>query len=238
MAESKTVKEGRGKALANDNPRRERVLNEILDRAAELFAQKGFDATTLGDIADAMDMTRPALYYYIRNKDDLLAALVKGLTQAIAADLTSIRRKRGLTPEDKLRDAVRHVVTEIAHKSARFRLLDRSEASLPERVAEVHLEAKRRVLVELTALVENGIRSGAFRPVDPRTAAFAIVGSCNWVAWWYREDYGSVGTIADQFSQMAVASVLRADARKPEPGVSGALSQLREDIDYLERLVP
>ncbi|MER5436948.1 helix-turn-helix domain-containing protein, partial [Streptomyces sp. NPDC002588] len=53
--------------------RRELVENEMFEQASRLFAERGFAGTNLGDIAEAMGITRPALYYYVKSKDDLLA---------------------------------------------------------------------------------------------------------------------------------------------------------------------
>ena len=56
-------------------PRYELVENELLARAADLFAERGYNGTSLQDIADTMGMTRPAIYHYFENKDALLVAL-------------------------------------------------------------------------------------------------------------------------------------------------------------------
>ncbi|MER5436873.1 helix-turn-helix domain-containing protein, partial [Streptomyces sp. NPDC002588] len=53
--------------------RRELIENEMFEQASRLFAERGFAGTNLGDIAEAMGITRPALYYYVKSKDDLLA---------------------------------------------------------------------------------------------------------------------------------------------------------------------
>ena len=56
--------------------RRELVENEMYEHAARLFAERGFAGTSLQDVADAMGVTRPALYYYVKSKDELLSKLV------------------------------------------------------------------------------------------------------------------------------------------------------------------
>ena len=68
-------------------PRRELVEAQIYEQATRLFAERGFAGTSLQDIADAMGMTRPALYYYVKNKDQLLARLVTEITEGPAADI-------------------------------------------------------------------------------------------------------------------------------------------------------
>lgn len=67
--------------------RRDLVENEIYDHAARLFAERGFAGTSLQDVADAMGLTRSALYYYVKNKDELLARLVSEITEVPATAL-------------------------------------------------------------------------------------------------------------------------------------------------------
>ena len=64
--------------------RRELVEAQIYEQATRLFAERGFAGTSLQDVADAMGMTRSALYYYVRNKDQLLAQLVTEITSGPA----------------------------------------------------------------------------------------------------------------------------------------------------------
>ena len=73
-----------------------------------------------------------------------------------------------------------------ARNPERFRLLIRSEAELPEKLARVYDEGRRRVLREFISVVEEGVRAGVVRPVDARVAALGVIGLCNWVAWWHR----------------------------------------------------
>src|SRR5213079_854717 len=64
-----------GKPPGATTARRELVENEIYEIAIRLFAERGFAGTSLQDIADALGITRPALYYYVKSKDELLAKL-------------------------------------------------------------------------------------------------------------------------------------------------------------------
>ncbi|WP_206311564.1 MULTISPECIES: TetR/AcrR family transcriptional regulator [unclassified Streptomyces] len=88
--------------------------NEILEHATRLLAERGFAGTSLQDVADAMILTRPALYYYVKSKDELLAKLVEEVVQAPAAVLQEIGSREDLDAADKLRMLVRTVATRIA----------------------------------------------------------------------------------------------------------------------------
>ncbi|MFG2580353.1 TetR/AcrR family transcriptional regulator [Streptomyces malaysiensis] len=213
--------------------------NEILEHATRLFAERGFAGTSLQDVADAMSLTRPALYYYVKSKDELLAKLVEEVVQAPAAALKEIGGRDDLDAADKLRMLVRTVATRIATHANRFRLLVKSEAELPADVAKAHADARHAVLDAVVNVLDQGVTAGRFRPVDTRVAALGILGMCNWVAWWYHPG-GSVDidTVSELLADMAVAGVQRADHRKLRDDSPGAvIAMLREDLDHLERLI-
>ncbi len=165
-------------------PRRELVEAQIYEQATRLFAERGFAGTSLQDIADAMGMTRPSLYYYVKNKDQLLARLVTEITEGPAAATEEIADRDQDAPT-KLRDLVRLIAGQQAEHAARFRLVIRSESELPDDLAVAHEAAKRRVLDGFARIVDQGVRSGEFRPRPVRTTALALIGMCNWVAWWF-----------------------------------------------------
>ncbi len=73
-----------------------------------------------------------------------------------------------------------------ASQRARFRVLVRSEAELPDALSKAYDQGRRRVLREFSSVIDEGVRRGQFRPVDPRIAALGVIGLCNWVAWWHR----------------------------------------------------
>ncbi|QJY46082.1 TetR/AcrR family transcriptional regulator [Pseudonocardia broussonetiae] len=217
--------------------RRGLVENEIYEHATRLFAEKGFASTTLQDIADALGVTRPAVYYYFKTKEEILARLVGEITQAAATDLGEMTGRADVSPTERLKAITRLNVTRIGGQAARFRLLIKSESELPDDIAHAHREARRQVLAAFVRVVREGVERGDFRPIDPRTGALGVIGLCNWVAWWYQEG-DDIEALADNLAEMAVSSLRRTDERLPPArGTDGALALLREDIDHLEQLL-
>jgi AcrR family transcriptional regulator len=218
--------------------RRELVENEIYEQAIRLFAERGFAGTSLQDIADALGITRPALYYYVKNKDDLLAKLAADVAGGSAAQITEVAARSDLDAVGKIREIARLNVVRVAAQPERFRLLIRSEADLPPELSRAYDASRRAVLKAVTGVIEDGIRGGRFRPVDARVAALGVIGMCNWVAWWFRPSRDSIDAVSDQLADMAVAAVQRADYRTPDgEGPAAALKLLRQDIDHLERIL-
>ncbi|MDY6809903.1 MAG: TetR/AcrR family transcriptional regulator [Actinomycetota bacterium] len=220
------------------NSRRELVEREIMEQATRLFAQKGLASTTLQDIAEATGLTRPALYHYVANKDELFSRLVSELAEEPAVLLHEINQRDDLDPVAKVHEMAMSIALHQAQTLDRFRVLIRSEAELPATVAETYRQSRRRVLKELVAAMEEGIDAGQFRPADPRVSALGIVGMLNWIAWWHHPgDAEADRTIARQLADMAVHSVLDPDAGDTEPGAERVIAQMRQGLDYLERSV-
>ena len=231
------------RAAASENgqastARRELVVNEIYEQATRLFAERGFAGTSLQDIAEAVGLTRPALYYYVKGKDELLAKLVAEITEESAASIGAIVRRGDLDPAAKLRAIVKASVHRQAEHAARFRLLLLSEAELPAEIAAAHDAGRRAVLKSIAQVIDRGIEEGVFRPVDARIAALGVLGMNNWVAWWFTPGRDRIETVAEELADLAVAALLNApDRAVAEPGPAGVLKLLRHDLDRLERML-
>ena len=96
-----------GKPAGATTARRELVENEIYEHAIRLFAERGFAGTSLQDIADALGITRPALYYYVKSKDELLAKLAADVAGGSAAQIAELAARPDLDAAGKLREIAR-----------------------------------------------------------------------------------------------------------------------------------
>lgn len=217
--------------------RRDLVEQQIIAEATRLFAERGFSGTSLQDIADATGLTRPALYHYIKSKDDVLARLVAELAHGPAAELRRIRATEATDPAARLHEMVYRVAQGHARNPERFQLLVRSEAYLPNELVEPYRKSRRDVLKEFAGVIGEGIRSGQFRPVDPRIAALSVIGQCNWIAWWHRPGTDDeADAVARAVADLAVASVLSNTSEPAEADPARrAIAMLRRDLDFLER---
>ncbi|MGI5329358.1 TetR/AcrR family transcriptional regulator [Actinomadura nitritigenes] len=229
-------RDGGGRSTA----RRTLVVRELLETAARLFAERGYERTTLQDVAEAVGVSRSSLYHYVSSKEDLLSMLVEGWSRALADRFAEVRARADLSPEAKLRIFADTIVRQRAESPAQFRVLDQAEPLLPQPLREQHRQARHDVLDEVRGVIEAGVESGDFRPLDPRTAALSVLGMCNWVAWWFRGDEGQdVDPVARQITQSAV-DIVTADHAAGGPGgsVQSALARVRADLDALETLLP
>jgi AcrR family transcriptional regulator len=221
--------------------RRDLVENQIVAEATRLFAERGFSGTSLKDIADATGLTRPAIYHYVRNKDELLAKLVAELAQGPVVALREINEGTDAGPVARLRRMAHTIALNQAQEPARFQLLIRSEADLSDELAGPYQQGRREVLQEFVKVIDEGIRTGEMRAVDSRIAALSILGQCNWVAWWQPPSAPAELNehVADSLADLAVASVVSTDgeAAVPGDGRARALALRKRDVRYLEQVL-
>jgi AcrR family transcriptional regulator len=215
--------------------RRGLVETEILEEAARLFAARGFAATTMQDIANALGTSRPALYHYFAGKDEILKRLVEGLADGTRRAVGEAAVGGG-DAEAKLDRLVRALIAPIAAAPSRFRLILTSDLA-DQFDVDGDLSAMRREVVHAVAsVISEGSDSGVFRRCDENVATFAILGMINWVAWWYQQSRGpQMDEVAATLAEMAVASVRARPAERSGTSVSAVLSAIRRDLDFLER---
>lgn len=157
----------------------------ILEEARELFFAHGYESTTLDAIAEALNVTKPFLYSYFRNKSEILNAICEiGITKSIEALDEALALD--LPPQEKLRLIVERVTTIIILNQKYIVVYQREEKNLEAREAK-HLVALRRDFdARLARLLEQGAENGDFDVEDAGMTAVSISGLITWVASWYR----------------------------------------------------
>ncbi len=160
---------------------------EICFRAADIFAEKGFEKTTLEDISAELKMTKGGLYHYFKGKEDILFhCLIKAHTLAGDA-LAKIVERKGLPPQEKLRLAIREHVKVLTTKFV-YAALRQQELMLPEKFRDEVRQERRRFQRMFAGIIQEGIEQGCFQVTNLKLVTFAILGSANWVARWYSPD--------------------------------------------------
>jgi len=219
--------------------RRALVEKEILDRAAELFAERGYTGTSLQDVAEALGMSRTALYYYMSSKEAILGRLVENLSARDAKTLDAIRRRRSSTPSEKLREMAREIAHNAGSNPEQTRILTENRHHLPPDLAETDRVAERSILRSFESVIEEGVQAGSFRAVAPRSAALSIIGMCVWTAWWVSpQERQAMDEVATQIADQALASVAMAADGADRATPAGLLRSLRENLEQLERVLP
>jgi len=178
---------------------------QILRAAQRAFRERGYHATTLDHIAEHLGVRKTALYHYFSDKDAILYECHRG---ALAELERIVAESRALaTPGERLR----HLIVE--HVRVMTDTLDGSPlafevpALAPERQAAI-IAGRDAYERELRRIIDQGIRSRAFRRVDAKLATFAILGAINWVArWWRPEGLLQADAIGTQFADHLVGGL-------------------------------
>jgi len=151
---------------------------KILQEARTLFSVKGFDATTIDDIANSSDVNKALIYYYFKNKVGLYAQVMSGLFDAIY-DEVMCARERCTSPADELYVFVK-TYAEHAHKYPYFpALLLRELSDSGARLPEMMFASMRKVFILLSEILQKGEREGVFIKSIPILVHFMIIGTIN-----------------------------------------------------------
>ncbi|MGH9245448.1 MAG: TetR/AcrR family transcriptional regulator [Acidimicrobiales bacterium] len=214
-----------------NTPQRRR---EILDAAAQVFYEKGYDAASTRDIADSVGLLKGSLYYYIESKEDFLYEIIKEQHEGALAALERVRATEG----DALVRMAALIDTHVSFFTSNFVaavIYFREFRSLsPERQADIRPKGDA-YLDFVRELIRQGQREGTIDPqIDVRATSLGIVGMLNSLALWYHESGRlSAHNIAKQFASLVVAGL--ASEQASAPGTEHLRSKVLDMMDGFER---
>jgi AcrR family transcriptional regulator len=170
----------------------------VIRAAARAFSERGYHNTSIDEIAAALNVTKPTIYYYVANKEQLLLeCILTGLERVLAP----FRRPRppAMSAREQLNEIIRHYAEAIASEyggcMVRAEDLGLAAASLA-RIKKLKSEIDHGI----RQLLEEGARDGSIDTHDPKMSAFALAGALNWIAHWYRENQSmTAAQIAEAF---------------------------------------
>jgi len=180
-------------------PRDHEVKREAVIRAAaRAFDQRGYHHTSLDDIAADLGVTKPTVYYYVANKEQLLfECFLAGLTP-IRESFRSAERLPG-PGRARLNAVIRGYAAAMASEYGWCMVRAHDQDLGPEMRRQINA-LKSEIDQGIRRLLRGGIEDGSIEPCDPKIAAFAVAGALNWIAHWYQVDQAlSAAEIADAF---------------------------------------
>lgn len=161
-----------------------KMKKEILRSAVSIIAERGYHATTMEDIASKLLMTKGAVYYYFKDKQDLLFQSQKMLLSQSIHNVQSIQ-KMNLPILDRLEKAmVTHIEYLITERSG-FNIGAKPEQFFSGEQLAVIMELRNNYSNAIDQLIIEGIEEGVFESVDVKVVRNIILGAMNWVIEWY-----------------------------------------------------
>ncbi|HTD04287.1 TetR/AcrR family transcriptional regulator [Undibacterium sp.] len=172
---------------SRDREREREIKREaVLRTAAQIFNEKGFHATSLDEVAERLHITKPTLYYYVKNKEEILFECVRIGLEMMREAIAEVSASGG-TAMAKLIAAMRKYA-EIVTLDFGMCLIRVGEDPLPPESRRKLRKLKAEIDREFRSLIEQGIAEGALAPCDPKVAAFTLAGALSWIGRWYRPD--------------------------------------------------
>jgi AcrR family transcriptional regulator len=197
---------------ATANRRGELVRLELMKQAADLFTADGYDRVSFEDITKAVGLSRSALYHYFPSKEAIVSALVDEEANAALESTERAMNDTDKSPSERLRAAARSGILHQLRDDVRPRLLEQLEGVMtPE--SRARLGSMRHIVLDLyTKTIAAGTETGEFRVVDPRMAAFAVIGIVRWTAWWYSPGgKKTIEEVADEMVDLALRTVVKTE---------------------------
>jgi AcrR family transcriptional regulator len=194
-------------------PRATQKRAEILRSAAAAFHRRGYGGASVSEIARALDMTKSNLYYYFKNKEEILF-FCHDYSLDILLDLLANVQKDTRRPDLKLRCLVEgfvHMIIDELHGNA----LTLDIQALSPRLLRKVIAKRDRFEHGIRALIQEGIEQGVFAPGDPKLLTFAILGAVNWITHWF-DPHGPArsDTIARAYADFVLAGLTTGDVNR------------------------
>jgi AcrR family transcriptional regulator len=181
----------------------------VLRTAAQIFNEKGFHATSLDEVAERLHVTKPTLYYYVKNKDEILFECVS-IGLHMLEDAIQRERAVGGSAIDQLGAAMRSYV-DIVTQDFGMCIIRVGEDPLPAGSRKKLRRFKAKLDRHFRELVQQGMEEGSIVDCDPKIAAFTIAGALSWIGRWYRAG----GPLSpEQIAEQCIAVLMRGLARE------------------------
>jgi TetR/AcrR family transcriptional regulator, cholesterol catabolism regulator len=186
---------------------------EILRTAARLFQQRGYDATSMNDVAAALKLSKGGLYHHFQSKDEILFEIMNH-----AMEITEERvlaPVRGIAAaEDRLRALIRlHIEVVLSPRDREITVMLHENHPLPPTLRK-KINARKKEYVHFLESLMADVQKEAQRSravgskVSPRAAAFALLGMINWIYQWYKPE-GDLQThnLIPQFTELILGGI-------------------------------
>ncbi len=192
----------------------------VIRIAARTFNQRGYSNTSLDDIAGALKVSKPTIYYYVANKEQLLLeCIVAGLNRIIKP--LRARSAAGTGARGRLNQFLHHYAEALASEYG-WCMVRAEDLGLGAQSIDLIKRLKSQIDQGIRQLLRDGVRDGSIAVSDVKMTAFALAGALNWMGHWYREDRSlTASQVADAFIEFFDCGLMprstRADTARQRP---------------------
>jgi TetR/AcrR family transcriptional regulator, cholesterol catabolism regulator len=198
--------------MAKRHSKNSEMRLDILKSAAAAFRRRGYYGASVDEIAGALHMTKGNLYHYFKDKEDILFACHEYALDLLLKMLKKVEESSH-PPQEKLR----RIIVSFVHM-----MIDELRGTaLTMDVQALSISRRKKVIAKrdhfdkgIRRIIDGGIQLGMFRPVDPKLATFAILGSINWIPYWF-DPHGEATSveIGEEFAEHLISGLLNQTAQ-------------------------
>ncbi len=161
--------------------------DEIIRTAAKIFAAKGYHGTTLDEIAKEIGVTKPALYYHIKSKGDIIREIIGMIMEPMEEVARAGRSDK--PPKERVEDIIRLLVKYGAERKETSLIALEQSNILPKRSRDALRRRQKDLEHGLQSTLKEGMENGDFMIEDVKVTSYAILQVANFVYRWYRADH-------------------------------------------------
>ena len=183
---------------------------EILRTAARLFQQRGYDATSMNDVAAALKLSKGGLYHHFQSKDEILFEIMNHAMELTQERVLGPVRELS-DPEERLRALIRlHIEVVLSPRDREITVMLHENHPLPPTLRKRINTRKKEYVHFVENLIEDVQRvRRAKGAVSARAAAFALLGMINWIYQWYKPEGNlQANNLVPQFTEMVFGGIL------------------------------
>jgi TetR/AcrR family transcriptional regulator, cholesterol catabolism regulator len=182
---------------------------EILRTAARLFQQRGYDATSMNDVASALKLSKGGLYHHFQSKDEILFEIMNHAMDITEERVVAQARKIS-DPEERLRTLIRlHIEVVLSPRDREITVMLHENHPLPPALRKRINTRKKDYVHFVENLIGDVQRSRQSKnTVSARAAAFALLGMINWIYQWYKPEGDlQAHNLAPQFTDLVFGGI-------------------------------
>jgi len=225
-------------------PHRDVKRDAVLRAAAKLFTARGFKGTSLDDIAASLGVTKPTLYHYVANKEEILFACVQRGLDALRCAIaeTALREGNG---RDRLRAVLRQYAA-IVTSDYGLCVIRVGEDPLAEPRRRELRALKAGIDAEFRTLIEEAMANGTVAPGDAAMAAYSVVGALGGIGRWYRPETLEAHSLQDAVEH-CIEMLMRGVLAEPRPSAGTPVAApplplapsraMRRELHFDQRMV-
>ena len=176
---------------------------KILSLAPKLIAREGYEGTSFQEIANEVGLHKSTLFYYFKNKEELLLKILQKPIDEVNLNLRKIINNKKLKPEEKLRMAIHNHLKLLTEYIDNVNIYLNETRSLSRKNQLIYLEKRKKYAKDFMEIVKEMKGCGYFNGLNTKIVTFGLLGMLNWTVKWYKEDgHLTVDTITNIFSEM------------------------------------